>query len=79
VVSTRRALLAGWLALVTATAVLPGPSRAAEDSLLENRVKAAFLYKFAGFVDWPPAVFADDYDPFTIAVVGGGVVADVLA
>ena len=43
--------------------------------MLEQRIKAAFLYKFAGYVDWPAASFARSDTPFTIAVVG----ADPLA
>jgi hypothetical protein len=46
-----------------------------DDALLEQRVKAAFLYKFAGYVDWPPASFAHPGTPVTIGIVG----ADPLA
>jgi len=35
-----------------------------------DEVKAAFLYKFAGYVEWPPDSFAQSGVPFTIAVVG---------
>ena len=46
-----------------------------EDSTLEQRVKAAFLYQFAGYVEWPPNAFAQAATPITIAVLG----ADTLA
>ena len=36
----------------------------------EYEVKAAFLYKLALFVEWPPATFADPAAPFTIGVLG---------
>ena len=36
----------------------------------EHSVKAAFLYKFAGYVDWPETMFASSDTPITIAVVG---------
>jgi hypothetical protein len=34
----------------------------------EEEVEAAFLYRFAGYVDWPPEALAGDN--FTIAVLG---------
>lgn len=36
----------------------------------EYQVKAAFLYNFAKFVDWPPAVFKDTKTPLEICVYG---------
>lgn len=42
---------------------------------IETRIKAAFLYKFAGFVEWPESAFAQPETPFTIAVVGADPVA----
>jgi hypothetical protein len=33
-------------------------------------VKAAFLFNFAQFVDWPPAVFAEESAPLAICVLG---------
>jgi YfiR/HmsC-like len=46
-------------------------ARAAEDpESLEVRVKAAFLYKFAGYVEWPPKSFARPETPVTIGVIG---------
>lgn len=53
------ALLAGWSA------------GAAEDAAsLEQRVKAAFLYQFASYVEWPVQSFAQPDTPVTIAVMG---------
>jgi hypothetical protein len=40
------------------------------DSALEYRVKAAFLYNFAKFVDWPRAVFPSDESPVVFCLVG---------
>ena len=45
----------------------------------EVRIKAAFLYKFCGFVEWPPASFAEPAAPFTIGVLGADALADELA
>jgi hypothetical protein len=45
----------------------------------EASVKAAFLYKFAGYVDWPPSAFASPDAPFVFAVTGSDEVANELA
>ena len=37
---------------------------------LERRVKAAFLYKFLGYAEFPPQSFADAATPLSIGVVG---------
>ena len=36
----------------------------------EYQLKAAFLFNFAKFIDWPPGAFADDKSPFTIGILG---------
>jgi hypothetical protein len=36
----------------------------------EYQLKAAFLYNFTKFVDWPSQQFADDTSPIVIAVLG---------
>jgi hypothetical protein len=36
----------------------------------EYRVKAAFLYNFAKFVDWPPQAFKSGGDPISICILG---------
>jgi len=36
----------------------------------EYQVKAAFLYNFAKFVEWPPGTFANATDPIGICIVG---------
>lgn len=50
---------------------------AAEDagSALERSVKAAFLYKFLGYVEWPPGSFAESGSPITIGVIGADDIA----
>jgi hypothetical protein len=37
---------------------------------LERRVKAAFLYKFLGYADFPPGAFLDGASPVIIGVAG---------
>jgi hypothetical protein len=36
----------------------------------EYQVKAAFLHKFAKFVEWPSGAFSSDADPFMLCVAG---------
>ena len=35
---------------------------------LQERIKAAFLYKFAGFVEWPPEAFPSPEAPIVIGI-----------
>jgi hypothetical protein len=44
----------------------------------EVQIKAAFLYKFGEFVQWPPAAFGRAGAPFTIGVLGAEELASVL-
>ena len=39
----------------------------------EYEVKAAFLFNFAKFIDWPPEVFADTNSPIVVGVLGKNV------
>lgn len=60
---------AGLLALMLLAAPMEGRAAANEGSL-EYAVKAAYLYKFTPFVEWPPAAFASATSPFTVCVLG---------
>jgi hypothetical protein len=53
-------------------------SRACGQSADEYRVKAAFLYNFAKFVDWPAQVFKSSTDPIVIGVLGKDPFGDAL-
>lgn len=44
--------------------------RADEGQQPEYRVKAAYLYNFAKFVDWPSSSFPSQASPFTVCVIG---------
>ncbi len=46
------------------------PSIQAQSPADEYRVKAAFLYHFAQFVDWPPEVLGSDNRALTFCIVG---------
>jgi hypothetical protein len=60
-------------------AVLMPHARAQRVEATEVSVKAAFLYKFAGYVDWPPSAFASPDAPFVFGVLGNEEVAGELA
>jgi hypothetical protein len=45
---------------------------------LEHRVKAAFLSKFAGYVEWPSTAFASPGSPIVIGVADSDTIADEL-
>ncbi|HZE91172.1 MAG TPA: YfiR family protein, partial [Rhizobacter sp.] len=47
----------------------------ADNSSAESQVKAAFLYKFLNFVEWPPQSFASGDSPIVIGVVGADRIA----
>ena len=44
----------------------------------EHRIKAAFLYKFGGYVEWPPSAFPTPTTPLTIGVIGAAPLATEL-
>jgi hypothetical protein len=78
--------VAGWVLLcwavlgAAAAAVPPAQVQAAgAGSPLERRVKAAFLYKFLGYAEFPPGAFLDGASPVTIGVVGADDLAAELA
>ena len=87
--STNRGLrrsLAAWalasLAVLCAGMGLAPPAgaqSAAPGVPLERRVKAAFLYKFLGYTDFPASAFADATAPLTIGVIGADDLAVELA
>jgi hypothetical protein len=54
--------------LLLAFALFSQPAECAAQA--EQQVKAAFLYKFAGYVEWPEASFARADAPIVIAVLG---------
>jgi len=45
----------------------------------EYQIKAAFLYNFAKFVEWPPQTFVQAASPLVIGVLGKNVFGDDLA
>jgi len=60
-------------AILAAAMVLPASPAHAADAYPEDAIKAAYLYRFAGYVNWPEQRRADG--PFIIDVVGSPGVA----
>ena len=57
-----------------------GPRPAQADAQAdEYRVKAAFLYKFGSYIEWPSGSFARADSPVAIGVMGADALADELA
>lgn len=66
------AFLNGKLLSVTLVGVLAGwLSQATAVESDEYSVKAAFIYNFAKFVEWPEGAFDDTATPFDLCIVGG--------
>jgi len=73
-----RLLRACALSLGVAAAV-SGPRPAQADAQAdEYRVKAAFLYKFGSYIEWPSGSFARADSPVAIGVMGADALADEL-
>jgi hypothetical protein len=56
------------VALFSAIAILTSPAAALEAT--EPALKAAFLYKFSFFVEWPQTAFATSDSPINLCIVG---------
>jgi hypothetical protein len=48
------------------------------ESVSEYSVKAAYLFNFAKFVEWPPKTFSDAKAPFLIGILGEDPFGDIL-
>ncbi len=64
-----RGLPALMLPLLIFFVFAPGAGAQA-NSPSEYQVKAAFLFSFAKFIDWPPGSFASPQSPFSICILG---------
>ncbi len=59
-----------WAAVALAAVLSAAPASADLAPRPEHEVKAAFLYNFAKFIEWPPRAFQDSAQPFRIALLG---------
>jgi len=62
------AFLARALAAVAVVSLGWAVPARAQGETIEDQVKAAFLYNFTKYVDWPEAAFQDASDPFRMCV-----------
>ena len=76
---TRLALFLVGLTLAAAVR----PALADDDATREYQIKAALIFKFAQYTEWPAKAFANDSDPIIVATVGpdpfGGSLEAVIA
>jgi len=73
-----RSRIRSAITLALCFALWPGWVSAAETELLEHDVKAAYLYKFGLFVEWPSTAFASPASPLNLCVVGEGPIGPIL-
>ena len=74
----RRLLRASAFSMVVAAGLAAPRPAQADAQADEYRVKAAFLYKFGGYIEWPSGSFARADSPVTIGVMGANALADEL-
>jgi len=67
-----------WAMLAGASLVATCRAQSAADTL-EYRIKAAFVCKFAGYVEWPPSLFERPDSPIVIGVIANDAIAEELA
>ena len=60
--------LSGLILIMMALSGLPGDAQQAQPT--EYQLKAAFLFNFAKFVEWPPKAFASKTSPMVIGILG---------
>lgn len=56
--------------MLLAVGLWSGVAALAAEAVREHDVKAAFLYNFASFIDWPATAFATPASPLVIGIVG---------
>jgi hypothetical protein len=79
VVSRHRHAPTAWLALLALLLGLFAPTLPAQDrQASEYAVKAAFVFKFGEYIEWPAATFADAGSPLRIGVSGADAMAGEL-
>jgi hypothetical protein len=74
-------IMKAWLLLMTLLCLAGSHTALGADapSAKEYRVKAAFIYNFMKFVEWPPKRFEHTNSPLIIAVAGKSPMFDTLA
>jgi hypothetical protein len=65
--------------LILAWLLMAGPGRTQDAQPTEYQLKAALIFNFAKFVEWPPAAFAGAASPIVIGILGDNPFDDELA
>lgn len=78
IVRPASAVAARFAVLVAAMSCLVCIAADSGETALERRVKAVFIAKFAGYVEWPASAFNDSASPIVIGVAGADPLADEL-
>lgn len=68
-VAPRLRCVGAWTAGLALLTLIP-PATVAADALTEHEVKAAFVYNFVKFVDWPPSKLNPGDERIFLCVVG---------
>ncbi len=71
--AARKASARCGIVLLLLLTISVGFSAAAQQTPTEYQIKAAFLFNFAKFVEWPPESFRDTNSPIIIGVLGKNV------
>jgi hypothetical protein len=69
---------AGFAVWPLAALLLPLLAGAETDSTTEYRLKAAYLFNFAKFMEWPARAFPDPQSPIVFAVLGANPFGSIL-
>lgn len=79
--SRRQHFMSHWLRIACLAACLSAAAGAIAqvgDRVAEYNIKAAFLYKFATYVEWPPGVFRSESSPLVFGILGADLLANQL-
>jgi hypothetical protein len=63
-------LLAVWLGAAALAPALPASAADATLAASEQKLQAAYLYKFLNYADWPPPSFPQADTPYVIGIAG---------
>ena len=74
----RAGICAGILLLFATVLGTNGLAAEADPALLENKVKAAFVFNFTKFIEWPSNAFEKVDTPFVVAVLGADGIASAM-
>ena len=77
--SALRRLTSAGLAIAASFCLPPSQAQSIDRPDIERQVKAAYLYKFGSYVEWPERAFPGPDSPVRIGVIGADAIADELA